>query len=62
MTIRTRTKSHPKPVPFKIYADFEPILESVKSHKRFYSKKCQDHIPCVFYCFSFVILFKLSIL
>ena len=50
MTIKTKTKSYLKPVPFKIYADFEYILESVKSYKRVYSKKYQDRIP---YCFHF---------
>ena len=40
-----------KPVPFKIFADFEPILESVKSYEGFYLKKYQDHIPCVPYYF-----------
>ena len=44
-------KSHPKPVPFKIYAVFESNLESVKSYEGFYSKKYQDQIPCVPCCF-----------
>ena len=48
-----------KPVPFKIFADFEPILESVKSYEGFYLKKYQDHIP---YFFSFVISPKSPIL
>ena len=48
MTIITKTKSYPKPVPFKIFADFESILESVKSYEGFYSKNYQEHIP---YCF-----------
>ena len=59
MTIKTKTKSYSKPVTFKIYADFESILESVKSHKGVYSKKYQDCIP---YCFSFAILSKSTIL
>ena len=54
-----KTKSYPKPVPFKIYADFEYILESVKSYEGFYSKNYEDHIP---YCFSFVISSKSTIL
>ena len=33
------------PVPFKIYADSESNLKSVKC-KGFYSEKYQDHIPC----------------
>ena len=37
MTIKTKTKSHPKPI-----ADFEPNSKSVKSNKRFYSKKYQS--------------------
>ena len=36
------------PVPFKIYADFECNLKSVKSHEGSYTKKYQDHIPCSF--------------
>ena len=55
MTIKTKTKSYSKPVPFEMYADFESILESVKSHKGVHSKKYQDRIP---YCFSIVILSK----
>ena len=46
-----KVKSHPKPVPFKIYAIFESNLESVKSYEGFYSKKYQDQIPCVPCCF-----------
>ena len=55
MTIKTKTKSYSKPVPFEMYADFESVLESVKSHKGVHPKKYQDRIP---YCFSFVILSK----
>ena len=36
------------PVPFKIYADFECNLKSVKSYEGSYSKKYQDHVPCSF--------------
>ena len=36
------------PVPFKISADFESNLESVKIYEGFYSKKYQDHVPCNF--------------
>ena len=36
------------PVPFKIYADFECGLKSVKSYKGFYLKKYQDHISFSF--------------
>ena len=42
------------PVPFKIYADFECILEKVKSDiiecgsNSSYTRKYQDHIPCSF--------------
>ena len=34
------------PASFKISADFECILRSVKSNKGFYTEKYQDHIPC----------------
>ena len=37
-----KSKSHLKPVPFKIYANVESILESIKSNGRFYSKKYQS--------------------
>ena len=36
------------PVPFKIYADFECNLKSVKSYEGSYPKKYQDHVPCSF--------------
>ena len=36
------------PVPFKIYADFECNLKSVKCKGGFYTEKYQDHIPCSF--------------
>ena len=36
------------PVSFKVFADFECILKSVKVLKVFTQKKCQDHIPCTF--------------
>ena len=36
------------PVPFKISADFESNLESVKIYEGFYSKKYLDHVPCIF--------------
>ena len=37
-----------KPVPFKVYADFEWNLDRVESYEGSYSKKYQDHIPCSF--------------
>ena len=36
------------PVLFKIYANFECDLKSVKSYEGFYSKKYRNHIPCSF--------------
>ena len=36
------------PVPFKIYADFECNLKSVKCNEGSYREKHQDHIPCSF--------------
>ena len=42
-------------VPFKIYADFESILKKVKSDisesdsNSSYTKKFQDHIPCILF-------------
>ena len=36
------------PVPFKVSADFECNLESVKSYEGSYSKKYQDYIPYFF--------------
>ena len=39
------------PVPFKIYADFERLLNRVKSSSKnngSYTEKYQDHIPCSF--------------
>ena len=37
-----------QPAPFKIHADFDCILKSVKSNQGFYTEKYQDHIPCSF--------------
>ena len=45
MTATSKTKSHPNPVPFKIYAGFESILEGVKGNERFYSKKISKWQP-----------------
>ena len=36
------------PVPFKIYADFEYNLKSIKCKEGSYTEKYQDHIPCSF--------------
>ena len=36
------------PIPFKIYADFECNLKSVKSNEGSYTEKHQDHVPCSF--------------
>ena len=36
------------PVPFKIYADFECNLKSVKCNEGSYTEKYQDYIPCSF--------------
>ena len=41
------------PVPFKIYADFECILEKVDSDIEYslhssYTRKNQNHVPCSF--------------
>ena len=38
MRVLKKVESYLKPVPFKIYADFESILESLKSYERIYSK------------------------
>ena len=35
-------------VPFKLYSDFECILNSAESYEGSCSKKYQDHIPCSF--------------
>ena len=39
------------PAPFKVFADFQCILESVKNNKKesgSYTEKYKDHIPCSF--------------
>ena len=44
-------KNYFKPVPFKIYANFECILKGVKSSDKnngSYTEKYRDHIPCSF--------------
>ena len=53
MTIKAKVKSDLKLISFKTYADFELILESVKSCEGFYSQEYQDRIPYRF-SFSFV--------
>ena len=45
-------------VPFKVYADFECNLNSVKSYEGSCSKKNQDHIPCSF-AYKFVLMINL---
>ena len=45
-TIKFKNYFKQIPVPFKVYADFECNLESVKSYEGSYSKKYQDHVPC----------------
>ena len=47
-TIELKSYFKQVPVPFKIYADFEYNLESVKICKVSYSRKYQKHIPCRF--------------
>ena len=47
-------------VPFKIYAEFECNLESVKSYEGSYSKRYQDHIPCSLLTSLFVLMINLS--
>ena len=37
-------------VPFKIYADLECDLDNVENYENSYSKKYQDHIPCISAC------------
>ena len=50
MTIKTKMKSYPKPVPFKIYADFKSIFKSI-SYEGFYSKKIsRSHFLLFFIC------------
>ena len=36
------------PVPSKVYANFDSNLKSVELYGGSYSKKYQDHIPCIF--------------
>ena len=47
-TIEFKKYFKQKPVPFKIYADFECNLKSVESYEGSYSKKYQGHILCRF--------------
>ena len=47
------------PVPFKIYADFEFKLKSLKSYEGSYTKKYQDHVPCSFACKFFLLMINL---
>ena len=42
MTALSKSKSYLKPVPFKIYTDFESNSESVKSYECFHPKKYQS--------------------
>ena len=47
------------PVPFKIYADFEYNLKSIKCDEGSYTKGYQDYIPCSFayIFFAYILLF-----
>ena len=47
------------PVPFKIYADFECNLRGVEIYEGFYTKKYQDHIPCILLINLFVLMIDL---
>ena len=47
------------PVPFKIYADFECNLRGVESYEGSYTKKYQDHIPCIWLIRLFVLMIDL---
>ena len=47
-TIELKNYMKQIPVQFKVYADFECNLESVKSYEDSYSKKYHDHILCSF--------------
>ena len=53
MTIETKSKSHPKPVPSKSYVDFESILERLSKKyqsddlaKRLHTNNQRVCIPC----------------
>ena len=48
VNIKFKIYSSQIPASFKIYADFECILKSVKSSEVFYTEKYQYHIPCRF--------------
>ena len=55
-SIEFNSYSRQMPAPFKIYADFECILTSVKSNKKTSgscTEKYQDHIPC---CFTYKLI------
>ena len=62
MTTLKKVESHPKQVSFKIYANFESNLESIKSYKGFYSKKYQDHILCAPFCIKMAIKTKVNLI
>ena len=47
-TIEFRNFFKQEVVPFKLYPDFECILNSAESYEGSCSKKYQDHIPCSF--------------
>ena len=49
-TIEFRNFFKQEVVPFKLYPDFECILNSAESYEGSCSKKYQDHIPCSFAC------------
>ena len=49
-------KNYFKQVPFKIYADFEYSLKSIKCDEGSYTKGYQDHIPCSF-AYIFLLIF-----
>ena len=47
-TIEFKNYFKQKPVPFKIYPDFECNLKGVERYEGSYLKKYQDHVPCSF--------------
>ena len=58
-TIELRNFFKQEVVPFKLYPDFECILNSAESYEGSCSKKYQDHIPCSFAYKLFVLIIDL---
>ena len=59
-TIESKNYFKQIPVPFEIYTEFKFDLKSIQSYEGSYSKKHQDHIPCILLTSLFTLIIDLA--